>query len=316
MAQEVIGQKTPNNAVAKIEKDITDSVMVRLNGLVTGKQIMLPANYSPENALKEAFLIIKKTQDKDKRPALDVCTSDSIANSLLDMCIQGLNPVKKQCYFIVWGKELQLSNSYFGYERALKNVMPEVKKVPVQIIYEGDEIEWEVKTDPLNADLIGERVITKHVQKFENLNKQIVGIYGYVVSEREGKPYVLTSDVMTTREVFDSWRQSKTNPFDDKGNLKPYSTHAKFPVEMTKKTFISRLCKRPLNTSDDSALYREAKKALLRTVSNDYADNSDIEGEFEEQQEPVEQPNNEQVSNVKESPEQPKKGSIADMFKE
>lgn len=316
MAQEIIGQKTPKNPVAKIEKDITDSVMMRLDGLVTGKQIMLPANYSPENALKEAFLIIKKTQDKDKRPALDVCTRDSIANSLLDMCIQGLNPVKKQCYFIVWGKELQLSNSYFGYERALKNVMPEVKKVPVQVIYEGDEIEWEVKTDPLNADLIGERVITKHVQKFENLNKQIVGIYGYVVLERDGKPYVLTSDVMTTREVFDSWRQSKTNPFDDKGNLKPYSTHAKFPVEMTKKTFISRLCKRPLNTSDDSALYREAKKALLRTVSNEYADNSDIEGEFEEQQEPVEQPNNEQVSNVQESPEQSKKGSIADMFKE
>jgi recombination protein RecT len=37
---------------------------------------------------------------------LQACTRDSIANALLDMAVQGLNPAKKQGYFIAYGKQL------------------------------------------------------------------------------------------------------------------------------------------------------------------------------------------------------------------
>jgi len=314
MAQQQLG--TPKNAIALLEKDITDSVLKRVNGLVAGKQLMLPQNYSAENALKEAFLIIKKTVDKDKHLAMDVCTKDSIANALLDMTIQGLNPVKKQCYFIVYGKELQLDSSYFGVERALKNVIPSITKVPVQVIYQGDEVEYQIYTDPVDPDRIGERVITKHMQKFENMNNPIIGAYGYIVAEKDGKPYLMASDLMSISEIYASWRQSKMNPFDDKGALKPYSTHGKFPVEMTKRTLIRRLCKRPINTSDDEALYREAKKAFLRTTENEYSDKDwDIDGEFEEDPVETESPkleaNPEKKVNVV-----PQQESLEDMFEQ
>lgn len=321
MAQETIGA-APKNAIAVIEKDITDVVLKRIDGLVTGKQLMLPKNYSAENALKEAFLIIKKTTNKDNKPALEVCTKDSIANSLLDMCIQGLNPVKKQAYFIVYGKELQLQRSYFGTERALKNVIPSVVKVPVQVIYEGDEIEYEINTNPLEADKIGERIVTKHVQKLENMNNRIIGVYGYIVAERNGKPFVMASDMMTSREVFASWGKSKMSPFDANGNLRAGTTHAQFPVEMTKKTLIGRICKRAINTTDDEFLYNEARKSFVRTTENEYQGDDEIDGEFEQM------PNTEPEPEAEASPvqetqasnppvDQPKpesKGGLAAMF--
>lgn len=45
-------------------------------------------------------MTLQSMTDKNRKPALTVCTKDSIANSLLDMVVQALNPVKKQCYFI------------------------------------------------------------------------------------------------------------------------------------------------------------------------------------------------------------------------
>ncbi len=318
MGQQALGQ-APKNALAVIEKDITDVVLKRIDGLVTGKQLMLPKNYSAENALKEAFLVIKKTVDKDKRPALDVCTKESIANSLLDMCIQGLNPIKKQAYFIVYDKGLELQRSYFGTERALKNVLPSVLKVPVQVIYEGDELEYEIKTNPLEPDKIGERIVTKHVQKFSNMNNRIVGVYGYIVAEKNGKPYIMASDMMTTREVFASWAKSKMNPFDEKGNLRPSTTHALFPVEMTKKTLIGRICKRAINTSDDEFLYNEARKAFVRTTENEYSDDDDVEAEYESVQQDVVQTEPKKEENKQEPVQsQPteKASSIGNLFEQ
>src|SRR5690625_5427349 len=94
------------NEVAIIQKDITDSV----NGSLARLQddgLTLPPNYNASNALKSAFFRLQQVQDRQKRPALEVCTTESIANSLLDMVVQGLSPAKTQCYFIVYGTELR-----------------------------------------------------------------------------------------------------------------------------------------------------------------------------------------------------------------
>ena len=54
--------------------------------------LALPPNYSAQNALMSAWLVLQETVDKNKLPVLQSCTRVSIVNSLLDMVIQGLNP--------------------------------------------------------------------------------------------------------------------------------------------------------------------------------------------------------------------------------
>ena len=96
-----------NKQIATVqEKNITDNVLGRVKELEATGNIMLPKNYNPGNALKSAFLILSETVDKDKKPVLQSCSQVSICNALLDMCLQGLSPVKKQCYFIAYGGNL------------------------------------------------------------------------------------------------------------------------------------------------------------------------------------------------------------------
>lgn len=100
-------------AVAK-PYDLVDSVSHKLRKFADKGELVLPSNYSIENALKSAWLMLQETVDKDKRPVLLACTKASIANALLDMAVQGLNPGKKQCYFIAFGTKLLCLRSYFG----------------------------------------------------------------------------------------------------------------------------------------------------------------------------------------------------------
>ena len=71
----------------EMKRDITDSVLKRINELQESNTLVLPKNYNPGNALKSALLIIRGVVDKNKRPALEVCTKTSIVNALFDMCI-------------------------------------------------------------------------------------------------------------------------------------------------------------------------------------------------------------------------------------
>lgn len=64
---------------------------------------------------------------------MEVCSRESIANSLLDMVVQGLSPAKTQCYFIVYGNQLQLNRSYFGTQAVLKR-LTNVKDIWANVI--------------------------------------------------------------------------------------------------------------------------------------------------------------------------------------
>ena len=100
--------------LALIKKDVVDVVGKKAQEFVSRGELHLPPNYSVENAMKSAWLILQNTVDKDKKPVLQNCTKDSIANALLDMAVQGLNPAKKQGYFIAYGRQLVFQRSYFG----------------------------------------------------------------------------------------------------------------------------------------------------------------------------------------------------------
>lgn len=127
-------------ALANQEKTLADNVLNKVNMFAKTGALKLPENYSAANALKFAWLMLSQTVDKDKRPVLQTCSKESVANAFLEMCIQGLNPMKKQCYFIAYGGKLEMQRSYQGSIAVAKRV-GNVKSVHANVIYEGDVFE-------------------------------------------------------------------------------------------------------------------------------------------------------------------------------
>lgn len=224
-------------AVAPIEKNVCDRVLNRVNTLEKAGELRIPANYSPENALKGAFLHLQEQKTKDGKSVLEVCSEISIANSLMKMVVQGLSVIKNQCYFIPYGNQLNFQRSVFGTQ-ALAERVSNVKSVG-QVIYEGDEFEFSIDIQS------GLKKLVKHVQKLENIsNQKIKGAYCSVINIETKEVFI---DVMTFEEIKQSWMQGQM-----KGNG---STHLNFTQEMCKKTVINRALKPLINSSSDANLY-------------------------------------------------------------
>lgn len=236
------------NQVAQAKQPkLTDLVLGRIDEMKQTQSLSLPKNYNASNALNAAFLELQKVQDRNHRPALEVCSHDSIVKSLLDMTLQGLSPAKDQCYFIVYGKELQMQRSYFGTVAAVKR-LDGVKKVRAEVVHEGDEFE-------IGSDDDMELIVKKFVPKFENLDKPIVGAFALIKTD-EGNSYT----VMSKHEIDQSWAQTR-----QKNN----AVQRNFSQEMAKRTVLNRAAKMFINTSDDSDLLTGA---INETTSNEYDD--------------------------------------------
>jgi recombination protein RecT len=230
--------------VMVIKKETADLVLSKVQKFQKDGELDLPPNYSAANALKSAWLILQNVQDKNKQPALEVCTKPSIANALLEMVIQGLNPAKKQVYFIVYGKQLTLSRSYFGNKAICMRVDKSLGDIYAEVVYQGDNLEYSIKG--------GKRIIETHTQKLENIDdSKILAAYAVAV-DKDGD--VKRSELMTMDQLMAAWKQSKMYPVTDKGDLKATSTHGKFTAEMAKKTVTNRLTKHIINSSSDSDL--------------------------------------------------------------
>ena len=239
-----------SNEVAIIQKDITDEVVGKLAELKKGG-LVLPPNYSAENALKSAFFTLQSVEDKNHQPALQVCSKASIANALLNMTIQGLTPAKTQCYFVVYGTELQMTRSYFGTQAVIKR-LSNVKDIWANVIFEGDELDYENRN--------GKDYLLKHKPKLENHDKPIIGAYAIIEKEDGDQPMT----IMTRKEIETSWGQSKTSQ----------TVHKKFPQEMAKRTVINRAAKSFINTSDDSDILVQA---INDTTANEYEEDERID---------------------------------------
>lgn len=228
-------------AVAKPPaRELVELVEDRVRKFQMNGDIRCPANYSPQNALKSAWLAIQETQDMNRKPALQVCTRESIANALLSMVVQGLNPDKKQCYFIVYGDKLACQRSYFGSVAVAKQVDSSIDDIVGDAIYAGDVF----KTIKRH----GKTIVTEHQQDFGNINKaNIVGAYATILY-KDGKEESL---VMTMDQIKQAWRQSKMNPVEASGEIKAGSTHEKFTADMAIKTVVGKIARRIINTSDD-----------------------------------------------------------------
>lgn len=289
----------PESALQLVKKSVVDVVKGKIDQFISSGELFLPKGYIPDNAMKAAWLILQETKDKDGKAALEVCTRDSIANALLDMVVQGLNPIKKQNYFIVYGKTLTCQRSYFGSMAVAQMVNPKIDEFAYAVVYENDTFKYGIVN--------GKKMVTQHEQDIKNVDKQKIVAAYCIALDRDGNP--LRTEIMTFEEILQAWKQSKMNPFDDKGNLKSFSTHGKFTGEMALKTVINRTCKAIINASSDNALLAEtmkrnddlADRAAVAVEVEELENRGDVlEIEAEKQQDPGTSPEGTQVTSEEE----------------
>ena len=276
--------------LAIIKKDVVDVVTAKINVFKQNGELDLPPDYSPDNAMKSAFLVLQDTVDRNDKPVLEVCTQNSIANALLSMVVQGLNPLKKQVDFIAYGKKLVAQRSYFGAMAVAKRVDQTIGDFAYEVVYQGDTLEYEI--------VRGKKVITKHKQNFGNVDKtKIVGAYCIIIGTNGEEK---TTTLMTFDEIKNSWKMSKMKPIDDQGNVKPSSTHGKYTADMSLRTVINKACKFVINSSSDSSiLVRAIKKADDIVVEAEFADEVDVNA-------------NQEAIDIKADPEPGEPGSVVD----
>ena len=235
---------------------VENEVLSRIEKLENIGRLTFPENYNVGNAINAAYLIIKDTKDVNKQPALNVCDIDSIKQSLMNMAIQGLNPAKNQCYFIVYGNKLTMQRSYFGSIAVAKQLNPNIEDIYAEVVYQDDTFKMSKKRG----------------------KKKIKAAYATVLYD-DGRE---ESIVMTIDQIHQAWRQSKKSVFDDKGNVNEKSTHGKFTEEMAKKSVINRLCKQLINTTDDSILAKSIRESDEVAVIDDAKQTIDINANKED----------------------------------
>ena len=218
--------------------------------------LSFPDNYSVSNALNSAYLILQDMTVKRKKgnewveeKVLDICTKQSIASSLMDMAVQALNPMKKQCYFVAFGDKLTLMRSYQGTMAVARRVG--ATDIRAEVIYEGDTFRYHIEN--------GYKVIDEHTQDFKNIdNEKIVGAYA-IVDYPDFTPYV---EVMNINQIKKAWGKGKADL------SKTNDVHNEFADQMAKKTVINRACKNFINSSDDGYLM----ETFDRTADNEKVD--------------------------------------------
>lgn len=231
----------------------------RENGLV------FPKGYSIQNAMNAAYLILKDTEDKNGSRLLEVCTKDSVVNALMQMATQGLNPLKKQCYFVAYGNKCQLLPSYFGTLTVLNRVQ-NLKCQPVaNIVYQGDVFEIGYDLDS------GEKKILKHETKLENMDNPILAAYAIIKTENE-----TVVEIMTKKQLENSWAQGQSWQAAQKKGYKS-KTHTNFSEEMAKKTVLNRASKKLINATDDSSIMSDEAIGAFNEISDN--DNLDVVAE-------------------------------------
>lgn len=288
MTEEIKKQEVAKPSLKLVdEKTLADAVINRVHKLEAGGQFSVPKDYIVENALQSAYLKILTVKDKNNKPALEVCTQDSIATAMYHMVIQGLNAGKNQCWFIVRGDQLCMDRSYFGDALVVKRAVPGIKDEDVfaNVIYDGDHVE--IIQDPETKRL----EISKHETKLENFDNEVKGAYSVII--KDGKAY---TTFMTRKEIDMSWSKRSNNGQVQKD----------FPQEMAKRTVIRRGAKLFINASSDAnAIIAESYNQTMEAEYEDLIpgeNNKAIEGAKKE----IEEHTGSQEAPVVKEPETPK----------
>lgn len=235
--------ETKNTAVAEAGKQQAGLVVNNsfIDGLVVQLQtkekfgLTFPKDYNYQNELMGAYLILKETQDANKKSVLESCTQVSIANTLMDMVTLGVSMQKKQCYPVAYGGKLQCQISVYGNTCIARRYG--LKAIDAMCIYDGDEFKYHIE----NARI----VVDSHTQDFLHINKdKIVGAYAIVTME-DGSQYV---ELMSMDMIKQAWKQGFG--YKETGN----GTHQKFTDQMAMKTVKNRALKYIIRTYGTQAV--------------------------------------------------------------
>src|SRR5690625_1218465 len=229
--------KAVKPALMQIKEQVVDQVTNRVQIFIKSGQLHLPAGYSASNAMHAAWLILQDTKDKNNRSVLETCTRASIANSLFRMVVRGLDPAKKQGYFIAYGDQLSFQESYFG-NIAMAQRMAGVAEVLTMVVCGGDEFELAIER--------GRFVVEYHKPRMD-ANEQTPITPAYCIVEfTDDRPPV--TEVMRWDQIQTSWKKSRGNPNREGG------PHKEQPDQMAMRTVINRALKRYINASTDAHL--------------------------------------------------------------
>lgn len=269
-------------ALEAVKKDISAQVLDRIDTFQKSGELRIPKDYSPENALKSAYLILSDPRNN----LLESCTKESVANALLKMVVWGLSPLKKQCDFIPYKDKLDCSPEYTG-NIILAKRYGNLKWIKANAIFEKDTFEFAVDAST------GRKKIVKHEQTLDSIgSKKLKGAYA-VYELNDGTKDV---EVVNITQIHDAWNQ---------GPMKGASpAHKNFPDQMAVKTVINRACKLLIRSSDDSVLYsNETEEEKPDAVEIEIDENANVETiSFEEVEE--EEPESLEDENTAEEPEQ------------
>lgn len=286
----------PNQQLTVQEKNISDAVLAKINAFQKAGQLRLPPDYSAENALKAAYLILSETKNRDGQLVLNYCSKESVANAMLKMVVWGLSPLKKQCDFVPYGDKLECTPEYTG-NIILAKRYGNLKSITSNAVFEGDSFEFTIDTKT------GRKIITKHEQTLDSIgSKNLKGAYA-VYELNDG---TINVEIMNMSQIRDSWNQGAA-----RGNS---PAHKNFPDEMAKKTVINRACKLLIRASDDAVLYdsvenETGKNQTTEDVNYEIVNNSNKTPiDFNEQVE-EKKADSEPVLNTNASVEEPTKES-------
>lgn len=216
----------------QLKTNVGDQVIARVEEL-NKVGFVMPKDYLYVNAIKASMLVLQELKDKNGKPALEVCTPNSVASALFEMAIKGLDVSKKTAYFICRGDKLCLHESYFGKALQVKRIYPNFDPHPV-VIHEGDEFVYTI--DPET----GYKKLVKHEQKLENLDKDFVGAYMYIPTA-DGKQDLY---IMSKRQIMQAWSKSSSREM---------SVHKSFSEKMCSKTLVNSACNMIINSTPDLA---------------------------------------------------------------
>lgn len=228
--------------------------------------LTFPKDYNYSNELMGAYLILKETQDANKKPVLESCSRVSIANTLMDMVTLGVSMQKKQCYPVAYGGKLQCQISVYGNTCIARRYG--LKTIDAMCIYEGDTFTYHIE----NARI----VIDEHKQDFLHINKdKIIGAYAIVTMD-DGSQYV---ELMNMDMIKQAWKQGYGYKENGSG------THQKFTDQMAMKTVKNRALKYIIRTYGTQAVSdaydnfeeTETDDRVVMDVQHDISENANSE---------------------------------------
>ena len=234
---------------------VLNEVNSQLTKLITSKLDAMPKDFNQTRFIQNAMAVLIDTK------GIENCKAISIARTLLKGAFLGLDFLRKECYAIPYGSELNFQTDYKGdIKLAKKYSIRPIKTFYADVVREGDFIEYGTNTET-NAQFVNFKPLPFN-------NSDIIGAFSVVVFDDGEMLY----QAMSSKEVEDI-----RNNFSKSKNSLMWT---KTPTEAYKKTVSRRLTK--MITLDFDSI--EQKQAFDDGGDMDFETNkkSDVKNPFEE----------------------------------